>query len=368
MDKYFEWDLEKLAQKQGLSEVLKELDLNELERYLLTRLFVPKPDAMKQTLEQYKEAVQHMRGIPENSRPWLTAEDVAKMTIDNEFLSSAEFHDRLLRSLYVWHFDYYRGPVLAMLRKLEMFTSGTYLFPDLMDPYGSAVLRATLLLAVKYFQDLQTALQAYLLNRNFLVLCIGMGLDLDDALRRAVDYFYIIENRREFALDMSTFLYNNETYLGVKPDGSMGDASYWIDQFEIFSNKKFDGVSLINFMADQARWKNTTDEERMVIKQIIELFVHLVSDHYVMPPAEVIAEYERKSGTPAKKEPAKQGVSLNDVKKNIEREFKKDAEGQFVNLEGALAKLADLAEKYGNPDIAEMYYFDEGENKFKWKE
>ncbi len=54
------------------------------------------------------------------------------------------------------------------------------------------------------------------------------------------------------------------------------------------------------------------------------------------------------------------------IKSQIESQFKKDAEGNFVDIEGVMAKLSELAEKNNDPKIAEMIYYDETENKFKW--
>ncbi len=54
------------------------------------------------------------------------------------------------------------------------------------------------------------------------------------------------------------------------------------------------------------------------------------------------------------------------IKSQIEFQFKKEAEGNFVDIEGVMAKLGELAEKNNDPKIAEMMYFDEKENKFVW--
>lgn len=58
--------------------------------------------------------------------------------------------------------------------------------------------------------------------------------------------------------------------------------------------------------------------------------------------------------------------SLQEVKSQIESQFKKDAEGNFEDIETVLAMLSTLSEKYNDPKISEMLYFDEQENKFKW--
>lgn len=60
-------------------------------------------------------------------------------------------------------------------------------------------------------------------------------------------------------------------------------------------------------------------------------------------------------------------LTLQQVKSQIESQFKKDAEGNFEDIAGVYAKLEELAEKYNDPKIAEMLYFDEKSGKFEWK-
>ena len=61
-------------------------------------------------------------------------------------------------------------------------------------------------------------------------------------------------------------------------------------------------------------------------------------------------------------------LTTGQVKSQIESEFKKDSEGNFEDIEGVMGRLSELAEENNDPSIAEMIYFDEEGNKFKWKE
>jgi hypothetical protein len=63
-----------------------------------------------------------------------------------------------------------------------------------------------------------------------------------------------------------------------------------------------------------------------------------------------------------KKQPTPQ-----EIKSQIESEFKKDSEGNFENIEGVMRKLEEFTEMYDDPKIADMIYFDEEDNRFKWK-
>ena len=58
--------------------------------------------------------------------------------------------------------------------------------------------------------------------------------------------------------------------------------------------------------------------------------------------------------------------TLQEIKSQMESQFKKDAEGNFEEVETVLAMLSTLSEKYEEPKIADMLYFDEKESKFKW--
>lgn len=58
--------------------------------------------------------------------------------------------------------------------------------------------------------------------------------------------------------------------------------------------------------------------------------------------------------------PAPATPTLAEIRRAVEKQFALD------DAEGIINKLNELAEKYKNPKIAEIYYFDESEEKFKW--
>ena len=71
------------------------------------------------------------------------------------------------------------------------------------------------------------------------------------------------------------------------------------------------------------------------------------------PPAAVSKPVAPAQSAPVKPTPVQ-------IKSQIEKEFSTE------DVEGIMSKLSELAEKNNDPKIAEMYYFDEKENKFKW--
>lgn len=56
----------------------------------------------------------------------------------------------------------------------------------------------------------------------------------------------------------------------------------------------------------------------------------------------------------------------HDVQEELEIMFRYDSQGELQPIEDVLAKLSELAQKYDDPHIEELYYFDEEEGKFVW--
>lgn len=56
----------------------------------------------------------------------------------------------------------------------------------------------------------------------------------------------------------------------------------------------------------------------------------------------------------------------HEVHEELEIMYRYDSQGELQPIEEVLAKLSDFAQKYNDPQIEELYYFDEGEGKFVW--
>ena len=65
-------------------------------------------------------------------------------------------------------------------------------------------------------------------------------------------------------------------------------------------------------------------------------------------------------------ESASPAPSYKEIASKIENEQARDTEGNFVDLDSVFSELDRLAEKYNDPKINELYYFDEGSGTFKW--
>lgn len=64
--------------------------------------------------------------------------------------------------------------------------------------------------------------------------------------------------------------------------------------------------------------------------------------------------------------PSKPVVNLADVKKMLEKKFPKNANGQFVDPTQVLAMLNDLATRYRDERVRELYVYNENTSTFEW--
>jgi hypothetical protein len=59
-------------------------------------------------------------------------------------------------------------------------------------------------------------------------------------------------------------------------------------------------------------------------------------------------------------------MSYDQIKTMIDSRFEKDASGEYTNIEGVMVMLSGFAADQNDPQIAELYYFDEQKGKFMW--
>ncbi len=275
------------AEERGFVDRLNNLKLLPLEEFLLTRLYQPRSSSFGITLDRYEKVVPMLRGQNGTIQPWLNEAAFKDMFLTEEMLEDPAFIATVLHSLYVWHTGDFHLPAIRFLRMLETFTTGDFLFDGLVKDVASLYRRISLLIFVQFFGDLPTPFQLLFANSALVFGAIARGLDVDQAFARAVQYSLMVINRREMCLRLAAFLYENKTPLGKQPGGVAGATiAFWIEQFDLFSQKKFDGISLINFLQDRVRWQFVSAEEKYLVEQGITLYAHLISDHYVLPDFE----------------------------------------------------------------------------------
>ncbi|MFH1947188.1 MAG: hypothetical protein ABIJ23_03475 [Candidatus Magasanikbacteria bacterium] len=380
MDDYFkvkiEEELKKLGEadknQAGLLSRWNGLQMTDLEKYLLTCIFSPSVDDWGNTIKKYEEELPRLRGLSEGVEYWFSSKQVYEMEFTDEFLTSPTTKANLLASIKLWHLDDYSEPAKELLRKFDKYTNGTFTFDNLEDDWSSFYIRVTLLLVINYFEELPLVWQGYFLNSDFFHLIIVLNLDLNSALQRAIESNVYIFDRKDYALQYATFVYDNKTPVAIKPSGEgLTDNSFWIDLFRQFSKQKFDGISLIEFFNDKEIWRNCDIEDKMVIKEVLILYSHLISDIYVYPTDDEIKKFKKEETKENIKEVDQKSndgseIKYKKIKKDIEARFPKDENDEYDDIPGILEELERLAIEQGDDKISELFFWDENLNKFSW--
>lgn len=132
-------------------------------------------------------------------------------------------------------------------------------------------------------------------------------------------------------------------------------------------------IELINFFQD-------IDNEKKILKVLDAFLVSTKSNSEEgARVSEEVVEKELRLNESVDKENLQPTVKMSDfnetvkiltpqqIKSQIESEFKKDTEGNFEDIDAVMRKLEEFTEMYNDPKIADLIYFDEEEGRFKWK-
>ncbi|HSR89608.1 MAG TPA: hypothetical protein VLK22_04450 [Candidatus Udaeobacter sp.] len=153
-----------------------------------------------------------------------------------------------------------------------------------------------------------------------------------------------------------------EKYSTVDPEDGKGRFLDLVSFFQTFAQE--DISYIVDSLLNPEKYENNAaaQEELSPESEIEE-----TSESAAVAPQPASSRLESKSAfeqTSVVEPPAR--LAMAQIKSQIESQFKKDTEGNFVDLEGVMAKLSELADKYNDPKIVEAIYFDEQDNKFKW--
>lgn len=370
MEAYFKKDVGKILQdltKQDptMEPVLlrwQNLKLDSREEYLLSVLSPLHEDYYEEMVENCETLIKYLRGETENSFAWYSADEVRALEMNSGLLASEDFGARLLYSISLWHVGYYVQPVLELLKKFEEYTHDDFLFAELEDELAAYYSRVCLLLFARYYADLYDEWQVFLLNSFYLQLAIVLGVDLNLPITKAIDKDLLIVDRRKKLAIFATMVYENKWPVGKDLSGNEVKAAYWVDRFRSFNHGVFDGINLMNFINQKEEWINCSESEKMIIREILYLYSGLLGNQFVVTE-EDLAFY---SSNVVNRKPEK--FTLEQVKNIINKNFVKDMSGEYEDLSGVLQTLDQLASDHNDPAIAESYYFDEADGKFKWKE
>jgi hypothetical protein len=207
-------------------------------------------------------------------------------------------------------------------------------------------------------------------------------------------------------------LAENPNDLGQDNNHEKKDVKYWVDNFRIYSQGNFGGSDLLNFAADKNYFGGCSGEEKELIVKILQLYTHLINGYLIVPQGDLVAVEKRlkdfeekgKANDPlayfddklltgdisaiepipvstTKEAPVARKKNISNIqadgikkidaqmiKKIVMSEFGYTEGDQFEDVEAVIQRLQELAVDYENPEIADLYYFDEQGNEFKWRE
>lgn len=341
---------------------LRDLNLNPREEYLLVRVLQPATaQELSNVLRRYSFFVKYWRD-QDNQYPIFALDEIESLDWNKNFLSQEKTLGRLMRSIYVWDGrEEYDKEIRYLLQKLEIASGGNFIFEDLEDGVSSLYIRLSAILFVEGMPFLDRGLQMYFFQSRFYLLTLMMDLDVEKAISRAMDDVVTFNNRHDLSQKFAIFLLSNQTALGFKGDGEPANVDYWVDKFRLFSAKKLDGISLLNFFSDKTNLDDYNSEEDIfLIKVSLTIYGYLVSGKYVLAVD---------SDTINKNVSIENKIKVFDFKIIKAELLKKYGDGKEIkDVGGAMVELDILSKRYNDPKILELYYYDEPTGEFKWQD
>ncbi len=113
-------------------------------------------------------------------------------------------------------------------------------------------------------------------------------------------------------------------------------------------------------------------DEKLVAGNIIKFFDFIfgIKKENVLDIADIYARtgelLENKENNKIEEKKLVSAPTYSEIKAKILQFFPKDENGEIIDNEGVFEVLEKTAEKYGDPKIKEIYYYDEESEKFKW--
>jgi len=361
-------------EKKEAIKICLDLNLSEREELVLNNIFGPTPENVLVFLELYKTYLPYLRGQKNKLSPMLKWEEAANLDVGELEFESVDVLGMFLRSAFLWSGQKeYESVVREFVRKMEILTSGTFDFSGVVGSnWEDIYYRLTLLVMSENFAFLEDRIQVFFVGSKFLYGAIASGFDMDYHVGQAVDYFIYLSVRFDFASNLAVFLYANDEEIGFNPENEEPvKISFWIDKFRVYSDKKFDSLSLMNFFQDNNIWGTNNDYfSRSIINQVLRIYSHLITGFFVYPEISDIdvKKIKNQIKNEQKQEPevtTSPKPNLLNIKSTILKEASNlsgDDEMTFV-----LNKLSELSDQYNDPTISDLYYFDEGSGEFKWK-
>ncbi|MFA6423879.1 MAG: hypothetical protein WCV83_01030 [Candidatus Magasanikbacteria bacterium] len=383
---------------QEFTSLTKKWHLYNWEDGLLFQLY-PINSNVKLTvvdLEDADEIVKIIRGENPEVLPF-SASEVRAMDIKSWFSNDLNPR-RLIRTIYFCLNNADNDLAAATRESLDVlfadkkdvnFPDATYVF----------LLRAYICIFCYYFKNVPDEMSSFVFANSYVLLAIQMGFDLEKIIMDYNETKIVFNNRMNFCLELAASLSENESEIGMDINGNKKTIKYWIDNLRIYSKKAFDGTSLLNFLGDKNYFGRCSSAEKEVITQVFQLYIHLINGFLAVPGGDLnvvnvwaqnleknnfsddIFGYFKISENMNKSKPTENNeskvvdnvsynvgpfVDANAIRLIISSEFGYYPGDQYPNVDLVLQRLAELAVDFNNPEILEMYYYDEKEGKFKW--
>ena len=136
-----------------------------------------------------------------------------------------------------------------------------------------------------------------------------------------------------------------------------------LDKYYVFEKEKI----LINWIKLIEGILNI--EKEQILKEIDQEFHPEFADKLkTIEEYNILVEEEKKinSATVKIEEKPVSAPTYFEIKSKILQFFPKDETGEIIDHEGVFEVLEKTAEKYGDPKIKEIYYYNEVTEKFEW--
>ncbi len=198
---------------------------------------------------------------------------------------------------------------------------------------------------------------------------LGFQIDKEIMMYLSVNYYFDFEKLSSYFISLQREFLESKAVIGKEGEITVSLADIikdWDNQGDrdesLYLAEHLGRLKKIFFPVQEAGFYKYYDEQEKVVKNfqnLLELFLYITEDE-IWQVLDLFLHRERVSVTnsnTASKLPLFSGDSIK------EKVFKDNVTDPRLILE----RLQQLAEQYNDPAILEMYYYDEAEGKFKWK-
>ncbi len=381
---------------------INSLQIAPWEDALLYQVFPPNQTGSID-VDEYLHTLVVLRGNdPNDVLVPLPVDKLEDFNFSRTSFPDPDFQTSLLKSLYVILKEGDNNQAILLMRRLEEDAISKFsdLKKDVPDEMLALYKRVYIILLVNFFYLLPDDIQINFFSTDLAVEAMRLGFNLHEVVRRFVDEYSDFKNRQEACLNFSGALAVNDTVVGQNNQGQPASVRYWLDYFRTMSKSKFSGMDLVNFLNDKNYTGRLSGEDVEIVRQLLELYVHLVNGFLMLPPGSLelinplvnqlasvpeITLQEAENVINPKMEWAEllsvplSNEQLNSLKSWIEAEdpqevkelFKKEFSVMDWKSEPFLSNLLLISEIFENifgETVGPLIYFDESANKFVWNE